>query len=88
MTEMDQGKSYPGWDAFVRVDNDILTIATWPGTPGRRGGTDEPGGGRDRRRWLNRSLVSFGAAYGVTLSAKAALPVKGSVTLHQPRRWA
>jgi len=26
------GTTYPGWDGFERVDNDILTIATYPGT--------------------------------------------------------
>jgi len=26
------GTTYPGWEGFERVDNDILTIATYPGT--------------------------------------------------------
>jgi len=33
VTEMDAGQSYPGWEGFVRVDNCIITVATWPGTP-------------------------------------------------------
>jgi len=26
------GTTYPGWEGFERVDNDILTVATYPGT--------------------------------------------------------
>ena len=34
VTEMDQGKSFPGWEGFVRVDNVILSVATFPGNAG------------------------------------------------------